>query len=363
MKGAHGRSEIERRTAERRIAEVEAADSASHPSAGGHASTKPRRVALRGLRRTVDLLVGRIEDERRGRGPGFGSLHRSFVVEHRALERELAQRGVDGAELAAESRSVRGWLAWMARETVLARTVDASRIVADAVNRRLSDSDDFLRALLGRRRIARGTLVSDPLERVAVAFRPMRAITRVEVSRGAVRLSLAAGLVAVEGEDLDRLIDMVVGDREARRRIHEAMLEPAFQAAYRELVSAGGVPDVDAARVHDLAASFDRIDARYFDGAMSRPRLAWSARSTRRTFGHYEFVSDTVTLSRRLDREDVPEFVVDFIMYHELLHKKHGLDWSGSCARAHTAAFRADERRFERFTEAEAELRRIARRS
>jgi hypothetical protein len=56
----------------------------------------------------------------------------------------------------------------------------------------------------------------------------------------------------------------------------------------------------------------------------------------------------------------VPEFVVDFIVYHELLHKKHGLRWSGSRAHAHTPEFRRDERRFPGMAEAERVLRRIA---
>jgi hypothetical protein len=40
--------------------------------------------------------------------------------------------------------------------------------------------------------------------------------------------------------------------------------------------------------------------------------------------------------------------MLDYVMYHELLHKKHGLTKGG---RAHTKAFRADEAKFEEASE------------
>ena len=72
------------------------------------------------------------------------------------------------------------------------------------------------------------------------------------------------------------------------------------------------------------------------------------AMPTRCLFGHYEFVGDSIVVSSVLDDEDVPAFVVDFIMFHELLHKKHGLRWRAGRAMAHTPAFRQDERRLTR---------------
>ena len=56
----------------------------------------------------------------------------------------------------------------------------------------------------------------------------------------------------------------------------------------------------------------------------------------------------------------MPEFVVDFIVYNELLHKKHGVDWRNGQARAHTPAFRQEERRFAQHAEAEAVLKALA---
>jgi hypothetical protein len=111
---------------------------------------------------------------------------------------------------------------------------------------------------------------------------------------------------------------------------------------------------------HDLDASFDRVNESYFQARMDRPELHWNARPTTSKMGHYQPLTDTIMLSISLDRSDVPDFVVDFVMYHELLHKKHGIHTVNGRRMAHTPAFRADERQFQRYEEAERFLQRMS---
>ena len=84
--------------------------------------------------------------------------------------------------------------------------------------------------------------------------------------------------------------------------------------------------------------------------------LLWVLRTdfglTGTKFGHYEFVHDQLCISSTLDRPDVPAFVIDHVMHHELLHKKHGFRWQGTRQHTHTHAFRADERTFPHYEEA-----------
>ena len=129
-------------------------------------------------------------------------------------------------------------------------------------------------------------------------------------------------------------------DGESRRRVIDAMTGDAYQSMRAELESLGGIVDsVTRAATHDLALSFDRVNAAYFGGKMARPRLTWNRTLTGRKFGHYDFVHDTVMISRTLDAPRVPEFVVDFLMFHELLHKFHGLHWVNGRGYAHTPEF------------------------
>ena len=76
-------------------------------------------------------------------------------------------------------------------------------------------------------------------------------------------------------------------------------------------------------KVYDLSEMFDRLNARYFDGALERPLLSWSQKKARRILGHHDRVYETITISKSLDSAQVPEWFVEFILYHEMLHIKH----------------------------------------
>jgi len=118
--------------------------------------------------------------------------------------------------------------------------------------------------------------------------------------------------------------------------------------------------DSTRGRVYRLDESFQRVNRAYFGGAMSRPRLEWNRMLTGRKFGHYRQHRDTVMLSVSLDNERVPAHVVDFVMYHELLHKKHGALLVNGRALVHTPVFRADERLFARYEDAQRGLDALA---
>jgi hypothetical protein len=92
---------------------------------------------------------------------------------------------------------------------------------------------------------------------------------------------------------------------------------------------------------------------------MSPPHLAWSRSVLRQEFGRYESSRDTVTLNRALDHPDVPERVVEYVLYHELLHKELGVQVRAGRRQVHTRAFREAERRFVQRSDAEACLKRL----
>lgn len=101
-----------------------------------------------------------------------------------------------------------------------------------------------------------------------------------------------------------------------------------------------------------LMSSFERVNKAYFIGEMELPSIRWGRESFSR-LGYYHYASDTITLSSVL-LED--QRMLDYVLYHELLHKKHGLTKGG---RAHTKAFREDEAKFREANESE--LRRFLR--
>ena len=138
---------------------------------------------------------------------------------------------------------------------------------------------------------------------------------------------------------------------------------PAFQARLSVLERFRRPPREAARGVWtDLGESFRRVNRDYFGGALPAPHLAWSRAVRRQEFGRYDAPADTVWLHPVLDDAQVPAFVVDFVVYHELLHKALGVRVHAGRRQVHTPAFRAAERRFARFAEAEASLKRLGER-
>jgi len=112
---------------------------------------------------------------------------------------------------------------------------------------------------------------------------------------------------------------------------------------------------------YDLDRMFAKINRRYFDSALPKPTITWSQRRTRSILGHHDRVHETITISKSLDSPQVPEWFVEFILYHEMLHIKHAARVINGRRYYHTAAFRLDEKRFSKYEAAQAWLEQAAR--
>ncbi len=107
------------------------------------------------------------------------------------------------------------------------------------------------------------------------------------------------------------------------------------------------------ADVYDLSVIFDSVNAQYFDCQIPKPLIAWTSRSNYRKVGSYNYVLNMILISRIMNDHRVPELAVRFVMYHEMLHIKHGIFEQNGRVMAHTPEFLADERQFIGFAEAE----------
>jgi predicted metal-dependent hydrolase len=114
-------------------------------------------------------------------------------------------------------------------------------------------------------------------------------------------------------------------------------------------------------QVYNLDLLFARLNRRYFDNALNRPALSWSQRRTKRILGHHDHAHDAIVISRSLDQANVPEFLIEYVLYHEMLHLKHRPRLVNGRRIYHPPAFRADERRFAHYHEAVAWLDAFAR--
>jgi hypothetical protein len=110
---------------------------------------------------------------------------------------------------------------------------------------------------------------------------------------------------------------------------------------------------------YDLDLIFEELNTRFFHGLMARPRMSWSQTKTRRILGHYDPAHNAIVISRIFDHPAMPRYVLDYIVYHEMLHLKHPVKLRGSRRCVHSAEFQAEEKLFPRANEANAFLKRL----
>lgn len=92
-----------------------------------------------------------------------------------------------------------------------------------------------------------------------------------------------------------------------------------------------------------LEASFDRNNKKYFYDFLEKPNLVWGRESFTR-LGRYEYLTNTITISTILKTD---KDMLDFVMYHEMLHKKLNYHSKNGRNYHHTAEFRRLEKQFE----------------
>lgn len=119
-------------------------------------------------------------------------------------------------------------------------------------------------------------------------------------------------------------------------------------------------PEARGSHYH-LREVFDRVNREYFDGQQTVPHLNWSSSPTFRKFGHYHPATDSIQISLALDLPEIPVYVLDYVMYHEMLHRSLGIEEINGRNYVHTGEFRQLAEKFSRKQAAEQILNRLAR--
>ena len=140
------------------------------------------------------------------------------------------------------------------------------------------------------------------------------------------------------------LIKLLGGKKTKRVELYHIFLKKVHQV----------VPKVHTDTV--LSESFHRVNQEYFNDNMEEPNLKWSTDATRK-LGHYAYGSDTILISSIF--KDAPVELLDYIMYHELLHKKFKFDHKSERTVHHFREFREAERKYANFERMDAEISRF----
>jgi hypothetical protein len=313
----------------------------------------PDSVSFVGLPGYFDHLLNRL-----ARYDGRSQLEEVYDLirsTSESIEDEIRAKDIRPKQLRKPTREMRGWLAYFAQRANF-------DLYCAAVQR----AEPVFRAA--------STWPAGPSIAVLVHFRPMQEMYRIRRyddgvpqtrntalgGPGALLVRLPTPMICLDRELLRTLAEAAFQKSRSKKPVHDATTSEPYRRIASELELLGGVVTQTRGIHHDLAASFDRVNAAYFQGSLSRPRLVWSRTFAVRKFGHYDQAHDTVMLNAVLDRKTVPEYALDFIVYHELLHKKLGVTWKSNRMAAHTRQFTEEERRFQQYEQAKAALRKLA---
>ncbi len=108
-----------------------------------------------------------------------------------------------------------------------------------------------------------------------------------------------------------------------------------------------------------LGASFQRVNQQFFSNQIELPNLIWGTDS-RTKLASYNFHRDVISVSTIF--KTAPEKVLDYLMYHELLHKWQKFKHKNGRSFYHTSEFREAEREYPQQKEVEEEIKRIIKR-
>ena len=133
-----------------------------------------------------------------------------------------------------------------------------------------------------------------------------------------------------------------------RHRIDEVRRERGF----KRLLPARG-------RFYDLVDIFLDLNQRFFQGELTRPCLGWSLKSSRTLLGHYDSAHKTIIISRRFDSPSVPRYLVEYLVFHEILHIRYNTERRGHRRVVHSPEFREAEKKFPKYEQARRRLKMI----
>jgi hypothetical protein len=75
--------------------------------------------------------------------------------------------------------------------------------------------------------------------------------------------------------------------------------------------------------------------------------------------GHFDPSHNAIVISRIFDRKTVAPLVLEYVMYHEMLHLRFPVDHTRARRRVHTREFREAEKKFAQWKDAKELLKQL----
>ncbi len=265
-------------------------------------------------------------------------VYNSIVNSSNNIENKINSESIEPEHLTITSRNIRGWLAYF------------------------SERRNFIRYTESLQRAQRAFFKYSPGDKnVVLYFCPVKALYSVRYFSDCVLLKLPTAMILFDGNHFTLLSEMIFRKENHKKELVEAMRSEPYQSLLENIAFLSGIVEKTKGIYFDLEESFNRVNSRYFAGDIKKPKLVWSRTFNCRKFGHYDFAHDIVMLNNSLDCAKVAACTIDFIMYHELLHKELGIKGNGKNIVSHNKEFKMRENMFEQIDKAKNQLDCLAR--
>ncbi len=261
-----------------------------------------------------------------------------------AIERICAATHATPANLTSSSRQIYAWMKFLTDEDNLQLHIQTTQRIRQIVRKICSiHGQESLNVVV-------------ELAHLAVLYRCRRSMV-------AATLTVSEGFINANDEILVALVKAALfgNSQHSTRLIKDFSTSEEYSHVILDLDLIAEVIQENAqGTCYNLDELFDQVNREYFASSLVKPRLIWSRIKTYRKFGHYEPARDRVIMSSTLDDASIPEFVVEFVLYHELLHKYYDATWVNGRRMVHTPAFRRHERKFKLYKEASGWIKKLA---
>ncbi len=334
---------------------------------GAVQSPKQLRVTnIRAQERTVQRAIAQAAQSFPVSSRNYRTLASDIAARVEHLESLCSKAEVTPAHLTGIAQPYYRWLRFLQEDRYLKLHLAATHQVIQAIDRLYRFQKKGFNPVEQDKKPAK----------VTVVFANMSGLFRYRHHSNHSLFEINEGYIAGDADILTALAQVFVSGKQspATTSLRKFSLHEAFSEIMLALeLTVEEIKDTAKGQYFDLNDIYESVHQRYFVDArttgqtvasqkigMGKPKLAWSATQTRRKFGHYEPSKDRIVISQTLDSPDIPSYVVEFVMYHELLHQHHGETWVNGKLRIHTPAFRRDERLFEQYQLAQDVLQKLA---
>ncbi len=158
-------------------------------------------------------------------------------------------------------------------------------------------------------------------------------VTIKESPKGSISLRAHKMFLHADEEIITALGQWIGGKRGARERVKQYIAANSALHIDQRIIQRK-VSINPAGKYYNLDKMAKEINEKYLGGRSSAP-VTWGRKVTKRKpstirLGWYDPTRRLITLSQRLDRRDIPRYMVEYVLFHEMLHEVIGVETKSS---------------------------------